>query len=628
MTWAAPQWLWALLLPLTVPLLRAWRLRSRSRRSNALTGPQVIWTSTHSWTSHSPLLVLQTFYPLLTLGLMAGVLALARPQWGTEWQIVRGESRNVLIALDVSHSMMAPDVSPTRLDRAKTLILSLLDDLAGEQVGLILFAGTAYVHSPLSPDTSVLRGMLPSITPGIIPHGGTNYSAMLQEALHALDPSNGADTFLIILSDGEAHDDGWKDLAQELIDRGVSIIALGVGTPQGSILPDGSGGFLKDERGAAILSRLEPATLQTLAEMSHGSYRQADQWVDLSALLAETVQRGRAARFEEEARLQHTERFQIFLAAAMLLLWLSLWLELPVTPRARTMRTLPTIMSVGIISLIGPLPLIASTPPPQALMPSLPPTLARAIEKAAGSSRRTAHTYADVVRASLEAADAWKAAGTPTPASVIRDALEAVHAGETLDPQAAPWEEWRKALLDHLEPPPQNDAPPPPPQPGSSDQEKSDPNHQNNDSSPNPDSSPPPDSGDSSSSSPQTSPEGSTQPDAPDPTSPSPPQETQDGDRNQTQTQDNAGSTPDPSDPQPQNAERQSPDTPAGETSKVSRTGDQKKEDVLSPTQAAALIEARATMERLRQQDMTAELFQRMNQNESPNTAPPRGKNW
>lgn len=271
----------------------------------------------------------------LATGLILAVTALGRPQWGQLEETVFDQSREVLLAVDLSASMLADDVKPTRLARAKLLIGNLLDELKGERVGLAVFAGTSFLQVPLSSDYEVLKDILPGLDPSYLPQAGTDYAGMLRVATEAFGQSTAADRFLIVLSDGEAHDPGWRAVLEELKKKKVKIIALGIGTAGGALLPDAQGGVMKDGRGAAVLSRLEPATLEALAEETGGVYREASNWVDLEELLSETIEQGKSGEFSKTREARQAERFQWLLAPAVFLLALSLALEMPVLPTRR-----------------------------------------------------------------------------------------------------------------------------------------------------------------------------------------------------------------------------------------------------------------------------------------------------
>lgn len=323
--------------PLVLPkIMRRWAgVRSVVDRPGAVRAPRGFW---------------------LGAGLVLVAVALARPQKGSVEETVFDQSREVLIALDLSASMLADDVKPTRLARAKLLIGNLLDELQGERVGLACFAGTAFLQVPLSSDYEVLRDILPGLDPSFLPQAGTDYAGMLRVATEAFGQSTAADRFLIILSDGEAHDTEWRAGLEELKKKGVKIISLGVGTSAGALLPDPKGGVIKDGRGAAVLTRLEPTTLEELARVTGGAYREAANWVDLAELLGETVQQGKVGDFTKTREARQAERFQWALAPAVFLLAMSLALEVPTLPGRRR-------VAMGTTTLGEPLlpPLVRKT---------------------------------------------------------------------------------------------------------------------------------------------------------------------------------------------------------------------------------------------------------------------------
>lgn len=271
----------------------------------------------------------------LGLGSALVLVALARPQWGNLEEEVFDQSREVLIALDLSASMLAEDVKPTRLARAKLLIGALLDELQGERVGLSVFAGTAFLQVPMSSDYEIMRDILPSLDPSYLPQAGTDFAGMLQVANEAFGQSTAADRFLIVLSDGEAHDPNWRKSLEELKKKDVKVLALGIGTFAGGLIPDTQGGVVKDARGAAVLSRLEPATLEELARATGGVYREASNWVDLPELIQQTVEQGKTGDFTKTREVRRAERFQWFLGPGIFLLALSFALEMPSLPTRR-----------------------------------------------------------------------------------------------------------------------------------------------------------------------------------------------------------------------------------------------------------------------------------------------------
>lgn len=460
MTFHEPQVLW-LLAPLV--LLFSWELARHTARATT-TFPKIAraWAGAFDvslGTQHTTAETRPRIW--LWFGLACCIVALARPQWGVVEEQVFDQSREVLIAVDLSKSMLAQDVKPSRLDRSKLLIQSLLDGLKGERVGLVLFAGTAFLQSPLSSDYEILREFLPAMTPDYLPEGGTNYKAMLETAIQAFGTST-ADRYLIILSDGESTDDDWKGLTESLKTKGIRVIGLGVGTSQGAFIPDASGGFVKDERGAVVLSRLNSSTLQELAQVTGGAYTDASAWVDLAGLLHKTVDAGRKGDFSEKNTARKIERFQWFLGPGLLLLLISYWAEFPVRPRERALplgqprgrrpaaaRSAPTAVA-GAFLLAG----LLAHPPSARAQESPADTIAKplstTVARLSAQDALSAKDCSDLAQTTITYGQRFKEMKRQPHEKVIRDALQAVDVGEKLDPKAADWPKLRQELEDLL----------------------------------------------------------------------------------------------------------------------------------------------------------------------------------
>jgi Ca-activated chloride channel family protein len=402
------------------------------------------------------------------------LLALARPQWGEIPEQAVSRSREVMIALDLSQSMLADDVSPNRLARAKLLVDALLDALHGERVGLTVFSGTAFVQSPLSADYEVLREFLAGLDTSYLPQGGTDYASMLNAATHAFGAQGNGDRYLVVLSDGEATDEEWQQAVPALKERGIRVIGLGVGTPQGALVPAPEGGVLKDEAGNAVLSKLEPATLQQLAEQTGGTYRDAATWVDIADLVNATVAKGQAGDYVEERRVRLEDRFQWFLAPALLLFLLSYWLEFPLTPLARALSTrgrrplrasVPAIAAalIGLAAWQPPrqaLAVATDAPPPQSVATvSQPPDLSATIAELSAKPALAVPDYERLAKDTIGFAAQPSSPRGPQRDGIIDDALAAVDRGAERDAKAADWPTLRKQLEALRKPPeqPKND---------------------------------------------------------------------------------------------------------------------------------------------------------------------------
>ena len=366
--WEQP---WILILVPAAPLLAWLVFLGKTGRGGSLRLPKVLrrWAGARAVTDR-PSAQRRATGLWLGLGSALVLAALARPQWGNLEETVFDQSREVLIALDLSASMLAEDVKPTRLARAKLLIGALLDELQGERVGLAVFAGTAFLQVPMSSDYEIMRDILTGLDPSYLPQAGTDYAGMLRVANEAFGQSTAADRFLIVLSDGEAHDPNWRLALEELKKKEVKIISLGIGTPSGGLVPDGQGGVVKDGRGAAVLSKLETSTLEELAQATGGVYREASNWVDLSELIKETVAKGEAGEFSKTRDVRKAERFQWCLAPGVLLLALSFALEIPSLPNRRR-------LAMGTTTAGEPLPLPVEKKTTRLVSKEGPPVLAQ-----------------------------------------------------------------------------------------------------------------------------------------------------------------------------------------------------------------------------------------------------------
>jgi Ca-activated chloride channel family protein len=461
MTFAWPQLLWLLVLPAG---LLVWELMRKRRRAGD-EHPKILRAEAGmssvrlSADAARPTGGRRKF--LLCAGLALGIVALARPQWGHLDEPVFDQSRDIIIALDLSRSMLTPDVKPSRLERSKLLIQALLDHLRGERVGLIVFSGTAFLQSPVSSDYEILREFLPAMGPDYLPEGGTNYSQLIDTALEAFAGGSSADRYLIILSDGEATDENWRDKVPELTKRGIKVIGLGVGTAAGGMIPDGAGGFMKDENGAVVLSKLESGTLRQLAEATHGVYRDASEWVDIAKVLSATVDQGRKGRFVEQNSVRYVERYQWALAQALACLIASFCLEFPIRPKSREIRLsapaapaaqpMPAAATLSIVALLF---LGAATARAEdAARPDPAAALSKIVGRLSTQDSCSPLDWAELGQETVTWGEHVKSGGRQVPEGPLNDALKAVELGERSDPKASDWPKMRSELEDLLKKP-------------------------------------------------------------------------------------------------------------------------------------------------------------------------------
>lgn len=208
---------------------------------------------------------------LILIAIFICFVALARPQYGHKWVEVKRKGIDLLFALDVSNSMMAQDFKPDRLKRASLAILDFVQQLEGDRVGLMPFAGSAYLMCPLTLDYEAFEHSLSAVSPGIIPQGGTNLSAVINKAVETLD-NEANHKILIVLTDGGNLQGDALSAATEAAEKGLKIYTVGVGTREGELIPLENGGFAKDESGNFVTSKLDEKMLSEIAEKTSGLY--------------------------------------------------------------------------------------------------------------------------------------------------------------------------------------------------------------------------------------------------------------------------------------------------------------------------------------------------------------------
>jgi Ca-activated chloride channel family protein len=411
---------------------------------------------------------------LLTLcAIVVALIAAAQPRWGEQKEQLTVNTREVIIAMDVSRSMLTEDVAPSRLELARRISGDLLDSLKGESVGLVVFSGTSFVQVPLSPDYQIVREFLPILDPDYMPQGGTDYTAMLQSALEGFSDTPDIDRYLIVLSDGESSTDGWNAKLDALADKQVHVIALGMGTDEGGFLPDGQGGYLEDSNGNTVHSKLQPSTLQTLARRSNGEYRLGSTLPDVDAiraLLARTVETGKKGQSKKEASDVQKERFQWLLLPAILLALAGVLREFQQRPRPRAIeqqmyaprggKTLGGALALGatLIATLGFAPQTRAHFDNDAqfevreVFDSNPSKRLRAITEHLAQYDYDAFDLRLMVEESIKYGIDQQRTDTEISEGVLRDAIEATYQGEKLDKSIADWSYYRSQLTTMLEP--------------------------------------------------------------------------------------------------------------------------------------------------------------------------------
>ena len=325
MSFGAPIWFWALL---AIPVLAVLFARAEQRGVTKLREfvsprllPQLAATVNRSRR------VLR--FALLMLGLALAIVSLARPQWGYIYEDVKRKGLDLLFAVDTSRSMLSNDVQPNRLERVKLAAQDLVNQLQGDRVGLIAFAGRAFLQAPLTIDYEAAVESINDLDTKTIPEGGTNISEAINLAVNTFGKSAAGNRALIIFTDGEELNGDAAKTAKSAADAGVRIFTVGVGTPQGSLIPinsdDGGTAFVKDSAGQVVKSKLDEKRLHEIAQISGGFYLHLDDGPrTMSQLYSQGLANMKAADIDARLGRRPIERYEWPLGAAMLALTMSI----------------------------------------------------------------------------------------------------------------------------------------------------------------------------------------------------------------------------------------------------------------------------------------------------------------
>jgi Ca-activated chloride channel family protein len=260
----------------------------------------------------------------VVLAILFLILALTRPRWGYQWKNLHQRGVDVIVALDVSSSMLAEDIKPNRLERAKRKISDLLDMMEGDRIGLVAFAGTSFVQCPLTLDYGAARLFLSAIDTQLIPIQGTALGNAIKTSVKAFRSQEKKSKALILITDGEDQTGKALSAAKSASDQGVKIYTIGIGGEIGAPLPNpsGTGGFRKNQQGEVILSKLDETTLQQIALETGGTYvRSVTGDIDLNTIYKDEIKKNiEKKELKSERRKIWQERFQWFIFIALIFL--------------------------------------------------------------------------------------------------------------------------------------------------------------------------------------------------------------------------------------------------------------------------------------------------------------------
>jgi Ca-activated chloride channel family protein len=262
---------------------------------------------------------------ILLVSLSFFIMGLAGPEFGSKMQSKKRKGVEIMIALDVSNSMLAEDIQPNRLERAKQAITRLVDEMDNDRLGLVVFSGQAFTQLPITNDYVSAKMFLSGISTNVVPVPGTAIGAAINLAARSFSPDAKGDKAIILITDGENHEDNAVDAAKAARDKGIYVHAIGIGSPQGAPIPiGGSQNYLKDADGSVVVSKLDELTLQQIASAGDGVYIRANNAQLGLSKVFEEIKKMNKSELQTKVYSEYENQFQWPMGIALVLLVLEL----------------------------------------------------------------------------------------------------------------------------------------------------------------------------------------------------------------------------------------------------------------------------------------------------------------
>ncbi len=268
------------------------------------------------------------FY-LLLLAFVAIIFTIAGPQFGTKLESVKRKGIEIMIALDVSNSMNAKDIEPTRLERAKLAIAGLVDRLSNDRIGMVVFAGQAYVQLPITTDYPSAKMFLSGINTDMVPTQGTAIGSAINLAVNSFTQQEGVNRVVIVITDGENHEDDAVKAATDAFEKGIKVFTVGMGSPKGAPVPvniNQPNDFIKDREGNVVITKIDESTLKNIAAAGQGAYIPANNIRDGINNLLDELNDLEKSELEAKVYSDYNDRFQYVAFLVLILLLIELFI--------------------------------------------------------------------------------------------------------------------------------------------------------------------------------------------------------------------------------------------------------------------------------------------------------------
>ena len=311
-----PIYLYLLVLIPLLALLRFFMVHQQKKRLRRFGDPELVRQLMPDVSRFRPLVK----FCLLLAALALLIVTLARPQFGTKISHEKRTGIETIIAMDISNSMLAEDVTPSRLDRSKMMVENLVDHFTNDKIGLIVFAGDAFIQLPITSDYVSAKMFLSNIDPSMISVQGTDIAKAIDMASHSFTQQEGIGKAIIVITDGEDHEGGALEAAKNTKEKGLRVYVLGVGSPQGAPIPTGDGNYMKDQTGQTVMTGLNEEMCRQIAEAGGGAYIHVEN--NSSAQDQLDAELDKLAKKETESTIysDYDEQFQAVAIIVLLLL--------------------------------------------------------------------------------------------------------------------------------------------------------------------------------------------------------------------------------------------------------------------------------------------------------------------
>ena len=311
-----PVYFWLLLLIPILAFVRFGSLLSKKRQLRKFGDAELLKQLMPDVSRYRP----EVKFWLLQAALALLIVMLARPQMGTKISNEKRQGIETLIALDISNSMLAQDVAPSRLDKSKMLVENLVDHFTNDKIGLVVFAGEAYVQLPITSDYVSAKMFLQNTDPSLIATQGTDIAEAIRLSMNSFTQDKKVGKAIILITDGEDHQGGAEEAAKEAKSKGIKVFILGIGSTKGAPIPLGNGDYLKDRQGQTVMTAVNEDMCKRVAAAGSGTYIHVDNTGDAEKTLDSEIAKMQKGELNSVVYSEYDEQFQAFAILALLLL--------------------------------------------------------------------------------------------------------------------------------------------------------------------------------------------------------------------------------------------------------------------------------------------------------------------